>query len=160
MTQAFNAKSWLIGVLMSLMSVGTAVTSASMGTFRKYLNEKQMLLLAFIFYSIASLTIPFIENLFILVAPVIIFGVAQGINLPNIFTLLSGLAPISYRAAFMSLNGMVLRLGQTIGPLLMGSIFAIWKLKGVFLSAGILAILMLGILWYVVKPDIARQASN
>ncbi len=69
--------------------------------------------------------IPFVPNLWTLIIPIIIFGVAHGINILTIQTRLAGLAPMEYRAAFMSINGIVIRLGQTLGPLLIG-IISIW----------------------------------
>jgi MFS transporter, ACDE family, multidrug resistance protein len=44
------------------------------------------------------------------------------------------MAPIEYRAAFMSINGMVLRLGQTLGPVFMGLTFTVWGIQGAFLA--------------------------
>ena len=70
--------------------------------------------------------IPFVSNLLLLMIPVIIFGIAHGTCSPSIQVLLAGLAPLKYRAAFISLNGMFLRLGQTFGPLLMDLIYSIW----------------------------------
>ncbi len=62
-------------------------------------------------------------NLAVLLVPTMIFGVAHGLNIPSLQTSLTGLAPMRHRAAFMSINGTVLRLGQTLGPMLMGLVF-------------------------------------
>ena len=86
--------------------------------------------------------IPFMRNLWAFLIPIIIFGIAHGVNIPNIQTLLAGLAPMEYRAAFMSVNGMVLRLGQTLGPLLMGAIFGMWGIGSVFYAGAGFAIVM------------------
>jgi MFS family permease len=48
------------------------------------------------------------------------YGFANGILIPNIQTQISILAPAEFRGAFMSINSSVLRLGQTIGPLISG----------------------------------------
>ncbi|MDH5551144.1 MAG: hypothetical protein OEZ42_14765, partial [Gemmatimonadota bacterium] len=52
-----------------------------------------------------------------------------------------------YRAIYMSVNGMLLRLGQTIGPLIAGIAFAVWGLASAFwvgaaLAAGLLVALV------------------
>jgi len=61
-------------------------------------------------------------------------------NLPIVQTLLARRAPLEYRAAFISLNGMVLRLGQTLGPLIMGLVYLIGGFETIFfLSAGLAA---------------------
>ena len=80
------------------------------------------------------------ELLFI---PAVIFGLGHGVNFPSIQSLLAGMAPMKYRGAFMSLNGMVLRLGQTIGPLLMGFVFLMAGINATFYAGGFFALLML-----------------
>jgi len=60
------------------------------------------------------------------------------------------MAPIEYRAAFMSINGMVLRLGQTLGPLIMGLVFTFGGINGVFFTAAVLGVLMsLTLIWFL-----------
>jgi hypothetical protein len=49
----------------------------------------------------------------------VIFGVAQSLNLPPAFSLLNEAAPDENRGAFISINSTILRLGQTLGPVLM-----------------------------------------
>jgi predicted MFS family arabinose efflux permease len=61
-------------------------------------------------------------------------------NVTSIQTLLAGLTPNEYRAAFMSVNATVLRLGQTLGPLLMGAIFGVWGIASVFYAGASLSI--------------------
>lgn len=72
--------------------------------------------------------------------PAALFGVAQGINLPNVFSLLNAHAPSENRGAFMATNGMSLRAGQTIGPLLMASVAGSLGLAGAYLTAAGLAL--------------------
>ena len=87
--------------------------------------------------------IPSIGSLWWLAIPVIIFGIAQGVNLPNVLNTLSELAPQEYRAAFMSLNGMILRLGQTLGPAVMGFVYGTFQLEGVYYAGAGIALLMI-----------------
>jgi predicted MFS family arabinose efflux permease len=61
---------------------------------------------------------------------------------PNIQTLLAALAPSENRGAFMSINGMVLRLGQTLGPVLMGIVLLGWGIQGVFYAGAVCSVAM------------------
>jgi ACDE family multidrug resistance protein len=58
---------------------------------------------------------------------------------------------MEYRAAFMSVNGMVLRLGQTLGPLLMGAVFGLWGIGSVFYAGAGFSILMLVLAMIMLK---------
>jgi MFS transporter, ACDE family, multidrug resistance protein len=76
-------------------------------------------------------------TLLLLLIPLVLFGVAQGVNLPNVSSLLNAHAPNENRGAFMATNGMALRTGQTVGPLLMAS------LAGAYLATAIIALVAL-----------------
>jgi hypothetical protein len=43
----------------------------------------------------------------------------------------------------MSTNAMVLRTGQTLGPVILAALFSLWGLEGVFFSGGAIALLLL-----------------
>ncbi len=147
---SFNSSSLIIGILMSTMSLSTALTSSQLGKLTRMYNEKSLLKISFILYAISLLVIPFISIEWLLVFPLILFGIAQGLNIPGIQILLADLASLEYRAVFMSLNGMVLRLGQTIGPLLMGLIFSIWDIRGVYFSGAVLAVTMFILIYLMI----------
>jgi len=139
---SFAAPPWVIGLMMAMMSLTTAFTSSQLGKLAKIYSGRTLLQASFIIYALALVMIPFMPNLWAFLIPIIVFGMAHGVNIPNIQTLLAGLAPMEYRAAFMSVNGMVLRLGQTLGPLLMGAVFGVWGISSVFYAGASFAIAM------------------
>jgi hypothetical protein len=51
----------------------------------------------------------------------------------------------------MSVNSMVLRIGQTIGPLLIGVFYAIGSLQASFIAGAVVAIMMFGVIAGMVK---------
>ena len=112
---------------------------------------KSLLKISFFLYSSALIIIPFISNIWILLIPIVIFGFAHGLNLPSLQILLADIAPIEYRGAFMSVNGMVLRIGQTLGPMLMAFIYITWGLDCTFYGGGIISIAMFLILSVLIK---------
>ncbi len=130
----FNASPLIIGLIMSAMSLTTAITSSQLGRLAKIYSKKSLIRAAYVLYGLALVLYPFVHIIWLLLIPTIIFGIAHGMNIPSIQTLLAELAPMEYRASFMSVNGMVLRLGQTLGPVLMGVIFAVWGTEGAFFA--------------------------
>lgn len=142
MGNLFGASPLVIGLIMSAMSLTTAFTSSQLRNLSKLSPEKNLFKIAFIIYALALVSIIFVPNLLFMLVPVALFGVAQGINIPSIQTLLVRLAPMDHRGIFMSINGMVLRLGQTLGPVLMGSVFGVWGMDGVFYAGACLSLIM------------------
>lgn len=51
----------------------------------------------------------------------------------------------------MSVNSMVLRIGQTIGPLLIGVFYVFGSLQGSFIAGAVVAMMMFGVIVGMVK---------
>lgn len=142
LSERLQASSIQIGMMMSIMSLVTAATSSQLGRINKRFRSKTILLLGTTFYFLAMLSLLFSQSWTQVVVSVIIFGLGHGFLLPSIQNLLVGFASIKERAAFMSVNSMVLRIGQTIGPLLIGVFYAIGSLQGSFIAGAVVAIMM------------------
>ena len=141
MNARFDASSFVIGAVLSGASLTTALTSTQLGRLTLRFSERSLLKSAFVLYAIALVAVAFTPSLPMLLVPAALFGVAQGINLPNVFSLLNAHAPTENRGAFMAANGMSLRTGQTIGPLFMAYVAGTIGLTGAYLAAASLAIL-------------------
>lgn len=114
-------------------------------------SKRTILKMAFILYALALVLIPFVPNLWMMLIPTIIFGIAHGLNVPTIQALLTGLAPPEYRAAFMSVNEMVFRVGQTLGPILIGGVYLIGGLDAAFFAGALLSIGMVLLVLIAIK---------
>jgi sugar phosphate permease len=77
-----------------------------------------------------------------LLVPAVIFGVAQSLNLPPAFSLLNEAAHDENRGAFISINSTILRLGQTLGPVLMSIAAIPGGLAGAYFAGAALAAAM------------------
>ncbi len=143
MDERFGAPSYLRGAILSGASLTTALTSAQIGALTTRIAERTLLKIAFVLYAAGLIGVAFAPNLWLLLIPAVLFGVAQGINLPNVFSLLNAHAPSENRGAFMATNGMALRAGQTVGPLLMATTAATLGFTGAYLAATALAVVAL-----------------
>ncbi len=137
--EPFHASSLVIGIIISASSVSTALISTQVGRLSRRFSEATLIKAGFTAYALGMALIPLMPSLWFFLVPAAIFGIGQGINMPVIMTMVAGLAPMQYRAAFMSINATMLRLGQTVGPPLMGLIYIYLEFGGVFYAAAILA---------------------
>lgn len=143
MWESFKISPFVIGLVMSTMSVSTALTSWKLGWLAGKFSEQTLLKTSYLFYASALVMIPLAPNLWTLIIPTALAGIANGINIPTIHSLLSELAPLEQRGVFMSINGMMLRVGQTSGPLLAGAALGVFGLGGSFFVGAALALVML-----------------
>ncbi|MGM0588581.1 MAG: MFS transporter [Bacteroidota bacterium] len=121
--QTYGSSSFIIGVFLTTSSIFTGLISSQLGRLTRYVTSKSLIRLASLLYIMVFISIPFIDQFWVLFFPVALFGIAQGINIPSILDLLTYQAPMQQRAAFLSVNWMILRTGQTVGPLLLGVAF-------------------------------------
>ncbi len=149
----FQSSTVVIGLVMSSTSVVTAITASQLGRLVRRFSEIDLLRVSYLLYSLGLLLIPFIHSLYIFIIPVVIFGIGHGLNIPVVQSLLAGEAPLEHRAAFMSLNGMVLRLGQTLGPIIMAGIFLLLGLDWIFFAGCMLAVLFVIFLFIFTKKN-------
>lgn len=141
--EKFAKSSFAIGAILSGSSLVTAITSAQLGKLTARFHEQTLIKVAAILYTLIFLVIPFIDNIWIFAIPISLFGVAQGMNIPSIMNLLTGYAPKEFRAAFLSVNWMVMRLGQAIGPYILGLVYLYVSLEGAFYFTALTGVLFI-----------------
>jgi MFS family permease len=144
---SFGLSSLIIGLIIASVSLIAALTSSQLGKIIKLFSRKAILKISFILYALALSIIPLISQTWLFFIPVIIFGIAHGMSIPVIQALLAEAAPLKYRATFMSVSGMTFRVGQTLGPLLMGMVISVWGIGGAFYAGAGLSIVMFTIMF-------------
>ncbi len=142
----FGLSSSEIGLMISFMALTAGAVAAFLSRISKALSMKALISAGLIAFLIGFTYIPFVENFYVLLVLMLIIGMGQGINIPTIFNILTNIAPIEHRGAFMSVNSMSTRAGQTVGPFLAGIIFSLGGLKWVFFSGAATAFVFLIIL--------------
>lgn len=153
LNQKFNLTAPQIGIALSLSSITTAIVATQVGRLTWKYGSLTLLKSAFILYLIVTLLMPSINTIYVFIVPILLFGSAQALNIPSLQTTLANLAPDNQRGAFMSLNGMVLRLGQTLGPLIIGIGFSLHGLTGAYYLGAFVALLGLFVLFTMVKKN-------
>ncbi len=158
--ESFNASPVFIGFVMAAASIATAFAAFWVGGLAHRFGSRALVKTGFVLYILSLVLLPLAHNLWTLSVPVLLFGIANGLNVPSILTVLNDYAPDEYRAAFMSMNGMVLRLGQTLGPLLVGIAVGLVGMVGSFFVSAGLAVVMLVIMIPILQPEPAPPQSS
>lgn len=156
-SQKFDLAPPQIGILLSISSLTTAILATQVGRLTAKFGSLFLLKTAFTFYLIVSLLIPNVNHLYLFLLPILIFGSAQALNIPSLQTSLATLAPDNQRGAFMSLNGMVLRIGQTLGPLIIGIGYTVGEMNGVYYLSALVAFLGLVVLYTLLSSNKNRD---
>jgi len=137
----FTASPVESGFIISAASLASGVAAVLLPRLYTRFSVKLLLLIAMGLYAVAFCSMPHVAGLYWLFVPMCLYGLAQGLNIPLVSTLLAGQAPDGQRAAIMALNAVLLRLGQNIGPALFGSLAGVLG-PGAAISSGALIALL------------------
>ena len=138
----YQASALVIGIAMSSMSLTTALFSSQMGKLNRRFRKKQLMSAGIVSYFISLMILSAPPSWALLIPAIIIFGLAHGLMIPTMQTALVSMASVNERAAFMSINSMVLRTGQSLGPVFIGFFYFRDNLSGVFLAGAGCAVIM------------------
>ena len=151
MSLKLESQPYTIGSVMMTMMITSALASSQMGNLSRLMSGRALFILSFTLYGVALSLIPFIGNPWTMVFPVAVFGIAQGILIPNIQNYLGRLSSIENRGIIMSIYGSCIRIGQTLGPLIMGLLFPLIGINGIFFLSAALAATLIGFIVVAVK---------
>lgn len=136
----FGASSFVIGIIMFSTSISSAIVSSRLGILSRHFKKANLVISGFAFYLISMVAIVFIDSLWFFIAPAILFGIGNGLLIPSIHTLIAEKANIEMRGMFMSVTSSMLRVGQTLGPPVIGIAFSLKGYEGAFGAGAGLAI--------------------
>ncbi len=153
LNERFLMDSGYIGIVLFVSSITTAIVATQVGRLTSKFGSLKLLRMAFFLYFVVTLLIPLIHNIWIFFLPILLFGTAQALNIPSLQTAMANLAPDNQRGAFMSLNGMMLRIGQTIGPLFIGIGYTFKGIMGAYFLAALVALLGVLLLFVAIRQE-------
>jgi MFS transporter, ACDE family, multidrug resistance protein len=147
----------LNGIVLGVRAIGAATVSAvGAAWLARRIGTRLAIALGFILMGLMLITIPFLDDLELIIPTAVLFGVGFGIITPNTYNLLAELAPAEVRASVLAIGTGANSLGQFISPVLLGPIWKYVGLSAVFYTTAGLAIAM-GLLNVL---DHQRQENN
>lgn len=144
----FKASSLESGFIIATASLAAGLAATRLPWLLQRFSTRSLFLLACLLYSLAFCSIALTGSLWLLLPPVFVYGLAQGMNIPLISLLLTGRAQPEQRSSLMAVNAILLRLGQNLGPAGFGTLAGLIGPAGAIASgtaaAAAMAILVIG----------------
>jgi len=140
------------GVVLAAASVSSGLVATQLGRLTAVASPRRLIQGSLFVDAVALAALPLAPNVWGVAAAALLFGVGQGLNQPALQTRLTALAPDATRGVVLSLNGLVLRLGESVGPLLVGGVLAFGGLRAAFFAAAGLALGIGGAALVLLRP--------
>jgi predicted MFS family arabinose efflux permease len=149
--ERFGAPPEVAGVVLAVASVSSGLMATQLGRLSLIVSKERLIQGSLLINALALALIPLAPAPWGVGAASMLSGVAQGLNQPALQTRLTELASDASRGVILSLNGMVLRLGQAVGPLLLGGALVVGGLDAVFFVAAGIAVVVGGVAVLVLR---------
>jgi ACDE family multidrug resistance protein len=147
------------GLVLAIPLMGLVITSFTTGSLIKknglVMRWLMNIGLALMTASLA-LTIFFYQNIYVFIGLLTLSSIGTGLLLPCLNTMITGSVEKQQRGMITSLYSSLRFLGVAFGPPLFGWMMAISH-QTVFISVASLALLTLGLVFFLIKPD--KQVS-
>ncbi|MDL2307881.1 MFS transporter [Desulfovibrio sp. OttesenSCG-928-C06] len=138
--QRFHASPAAIGIGMLFSALGSAMAASRLGSLNARFGPRRLLISSQVLYLVCLLVFPLMPGFWWLIVPVLFFGIGQGLNVPNVQTMLLQEAPPSQRASVMAVNAVLQRGGQTIAPVIFSFMMISFGLDWGFYAGIVLAL--------------------
>ena len=142
-----------LGILVALTLAGHSVGSLFAGTkLLNWLPARSAVMTAFLFMSLASLSLPLVPNVYVLYVNQVVSGLGRGLGYSVLMGLVFQTVSTGERATAMGVFQSLYSLGMFSGPLLGGWVGTIWGISEIFIISGVITLLVIPVL-RVVKID-------
>lgn len=141
--QEFGLGAGARGALIAVPALSACVVAFNLGRIRACLPVRRLLVIAGCTYVIAFGGIAASGVLPGIVLAGMIYGIGEGVFIPSLQDAVAEAAPAEQRGAVFAVWVGAARLGQTLGPLLVGGVLTLTSTTGVFVLATVLAVFLL-----------------
>ncbi len=145
------------GVVMAANAIGSVGGSIALGHLVRRFALRSVGLGALAVLIVTVAAVPFLPSLATMIVVAAMLGVAMGMFLTLVQSQVAERAPVQQRGAVLALNGMMIRLGQTIGPILMSLLLTVGGMIAVFAGGAVVLLLVAPLIAIALRPAPARS---
>ncbi|WP_312910284.1 MFS transporter [Natronosalvus caseinilyticus] len=140
LSDAFALRPFEIGVLLAAASITNAAIATQSGRLTLSFSTRTLIVTGFCCYGIALVGIGLAPTPVYVGASILFFGAGEGLAMPLLDTELSKLSPAGFRAGVMNVRTSVIRLGQTLAPVVFTTVAGFVGYSSLLFAAGVLTL--------------------
>lgn len=146
MDRRFGMSAYEVGLYIAAASFATAWFAPFAHRMERRMGARMMFIAGFVLFAVSFFSILGVSEKQWMLAPILVFGAAMGVTVPLLQSIVTGLAPHEHRGVLVSTLAMLIRLGQTVGPMLLALFVLGGSLSPVFAACGVAALAFIFVL--------------
>ncbi len=158
MDRHFGMDAYHVGLYIASASFATAWFAPFAHRIQNRIGARRMFIAGFSLFAVSFFSVLFVTQKEWIIAPIMVFGAAMGITVPLLQNIVTGLAPFEHRGVMVSMLAMLIRVGQTIGPPVLGLLIVGGDMTPIFMACGV-ASLAFAVL-FIFYGNILRGVEN
>lgn len=127
------------GVVLGLPAIANGAVAISLGRIRRHIARRHLLWMAAALLSTGLVVVAASPLLAVVIVGLAVFGLGEGLMVPNLQDIATSSAPASQRGTSVALFVSGARLGQTTGPLSAGAAYGALGAAPTFIGAAVIA---------------------
>lgn len=127
--------SLVISLYLAALGIAGGTTSSLYGRLKRRSDYRQLILAALVLWTVGFVVASVADGYLVAVAPVVLFGLGQGLVFPTVLLWVEELAPADRKGQYSSYVAMFGYVGQFLSPVLLGPIAAAFAVHAVFTAA-------------------------
>ncbi|MEE8484761.1 MAG: MFS transporter [Nitrospinota bacterium] len=148
MDKRFSMTPFSIGLYIATASFATAGLAIFSQQIEERMGRRFMMVSGFVLFAVAFFSILMVPSREWLIVSIMIFGAAMGLTIPLMQNIVTELSPIEYRGLLVSLLGVMIRLGQTLGPFIFAGVLYFGDIPLVFWACTAISVFFAGFLLF------------
>jgi MFS family permease len=136
----FTTDPFVIGLVVASASIANGTAASQVQRLAEAVPRRRLVVGSFGLGALALAMVPALPSLAALPVATTLFGASQGAGITSALDCLTEEAPEAHRATVLAVNGTAIRVGQTVGPALMGVVFAAASAAWVFYAGAALSL--------------------
>ncbi len=158
--KAFSATGVSIGLVIAAFSLSRSILGPFLGRLSDRIGRKRMLVAGLAGYAVVSVLYAVAANLWQLGLFRLFQGAASVMVTPIAQAYIGDITPPGKEGRYMNLFYSAMFLGMALGPLLGGSLSAVWSYQAAFYGMGVLSLIALILVTKAVPADHARRQRH
>ncbi len=134
------------GFLLPFYAAGAMVTSSQAGRLAAKHDKAQLIFIAFVVCGLGLVAVPFMPSATLVGAPLIFYGLANGVISPMQKSLLIQNAPPELRGGIVSVDRLIQQLSKTLSTSVVGLLLVVTEISTIFWILGTLSFISVGLM--------------